>query len=98
MPATLAEYLNQGEIWLAKNGPFPIDEMEMTYRRRTLHWLSRNCAEIFRYYTLERFVDGDQAPTLETMIRWIDARPSNWIKTTALYQALAKGTPEELNR
>ena len=90
------EYLGQGEMWMSKRGGFPIREMDAVYRRRALHWLTRNCSEIFRFYTLEEYVDGDTAPTLDTIISWIDARPSNWIRTMPLYQALQEGLPPEL--
>ncbi|HEU4753650.1 MAG TPA: hypothetical protein VFU47_11130 [Armatimonadota bacterium] len=96
MTKTLAGYLGQGDVWMSKAGPFPIASMDAVYRRRALHWLTRNSAEIFRYYTLEQYVEAPETPSLETVIKWIDTRPSNWIKNTALYQALQSGLPPEL--
>lgn len=92
----LAEYLGQTEVWMSKAGEFPIDKMDPVYRRRALHWMTRNSAELFRVCNMEEFVDGDVEPDLETIIKWIDARPSNWVKTTPLYLALQKGLPTEL--
>jgi hypothetical protein len=96
IPNTWAEYLGQGELWYSKGGLFPIRDMDAVYRRRAIRWLTRNCAEIFRFVTMVEFVDGDTPPSLETMIRWVDSRPSIWIQDTELYQALQRGLPQEL--
>lgn len=98
MPASLAEYLNQGEVWMSKSGLFLIAQMTDMYKIRAMRWLTKNCGEIFRHYTLELDMSAETPPTLETRIKWIDTRPSNWIRTTPLFLALEKGTPEELNR
>ncbi|MFI7042656.1 hypothetical protein ACIBI0_38765 [Microbispora rosea] len=93
---TLAAYLNQGDVWMSKAGPYPIASMDVVYRRRALHWLTRNSAELFRWFTNEAYVEAPETPDLETLIKWIDSRPSNWIKTTPLYRALQAGLPPEL--
>lgn len=92
----LNAYLTQGTYWMSKSGEFPIQDMDAVYRRRAIHWLTRNAAELYRLWTLETYVDGKPAPDLDTLIGWIDARPSNWVKTTALYLSLMEGVPGEL--
>jgi hypothetical protein len=92
----LNTYLFQGEYWMSKTGEYPIQDMDTVYRRRALHWLTRNSAELYRLWTLEAYVDGEPAPDLDTLIGWIDARPSNWVKTLPLYESLAEGVPTEL--
>lgn len=95
---TLDEYLNQGQYWMSKNGEFPVANMDEVYRRRALRWLIRNAAELYRLWTVEAYVEGEEAPDLETFIQWIDARPQNWVKNTPLYLSLMEGIPEELIR
>lgn len=96
MTRHLNAYLNQREHWMSKAGEFPIRNMDHVYRRRALHWLTRNAAELFRLWTMEAYVDGDEPPSLETIVQWIDARPQNWIKNTPLYLELMEGVPQEL--
>jgi hypothetical protein len=93
---TLADYLNQGEVWGSKDGPFLIKDMDAVYRRRAIHWLTRNCSKTFDYLSLETFVDGDETPSVEWIIKSIDSRPSRWIRETPLFRALATGLPPEL--
>lgn len=96
MSRLLDAYLNQRDYWMSKGGGFPIRDMDPVYRRRAIHWLTRNSAEIYRLWTVEAYVDGEEAPTLEDLVSWIDARPQNWVKTTPLYQELLEGVPQEL--
>ena len=96
MTRHLNAYLFQGTHWMSKTGSFPIVDMDAVYRRRALHWLTRNAAELYRLWTLEAFVEGEEAPDLDTMIQWVDARPSNWVKATPLYESLMEGVPPEL--
>lgn len=93
---TLAEYLNQGQVWMSKNGPFLINRMDDIYARRCLHFLTRNVAEIFRFYCMEAYVEADHPPTLDTIISWVNTRPSVWIRDTPLFQAVQARTPAEL--
>lgn len=95
---TLNTYLFQREYWMSKNGMYPLDDMDETYRRRALHWLTRNAAELYRLWTLEAYVEAEESPDLETLVQWIDARPQNWVKATPLYQSLLEGVPSELIR
>jgi hypothetical protein len=96
MSRHLNAYLTQREYWMSKSGEFPIRDMDMRYRGRAIHWLTRNSADIFRLWTLEAFIEGEEAPGLETLIQWIDARPQNWVKALPLYAALVEGLPAEL--
>lgn len=98
MTRTLNAYLTQRTYWMSKGGEFPITDMDAVYRRRAIHWLTRNSAELYRLWTLEAYVEGDEVPELETLIQWIDARPSNWVKALPLYEALMEGVPAELVR
>jgi hypothetical protein len=92
----LNAYLFQADYWMSKTGEYPIQDMDAVYRRRALHWLTRNAAELYRLWTLEAYVDGEENPDLDTLIGWIDARPQTWVKATPLYLSLAEGVPAEL--
>ena len=94
-PQTLAEYLDQDQVWMSKSGPFPIRDMDLVYRRRALRWLVRNAPSLHVLWMLSQYVDGDM-PTLDTLIGWADQRPAAWIRETRLFKALVKGVPEEL--
>ncbi|MEV0151552.1 MULTISPECIES: hypothetical protein [unclassified Nonomuraea] len=96
MTRNLDAYLGQGQYWMSKAGEFPVAEMDAIYRRRALHWLTRNAAELYRLWTVEAYVEADSSPDLETLIKWVDSRPQNWVKGTALYAALMEGVPQEL--
>ena len=96
MARHLNAYLNQRDHWMSKAGVFPIQDMDLVYRRRAIHWLTRNAAELYRLWTVEAYMEGDEAPDLDTIIGWIDARPSNWVKGLPLYEALLEGVPPEL--
>lgn len=98
MTRHLNAYLTQRDYWMSKAGEFPVEEMDITYRRRALHWLTRNAAELYRLWTVEAYVESDKTPDLETLIQWVDARPQNWVKNTPLYLALLEGVPQELIR
>lgn len=96
MARHLHDYLHQRDTWMSKAGAFPIQEMDDTYRRRAAKWLTKHASELFRLWTVEAYVDGEEAPDLDTLIAWVDNRPSYWIKGLPLYQALTDGLPVEL--
>jgi hypothetical protein len=96
-PVTLAEYLDQGDYWMSKDGGLiPITEMPDQWRVRALRWLSRNSSHLSLYRNVQEYVEADFVMNLDTMIRWVDTRPSFWVQETALWKALVKGLPTEL--
>lgn len=93
---TLAEYLAQGDIWYSRTGPYQIADMDQVYRRRALRWLVRNAGHLFSLWTTEAYVESDSTPDLDTLIGWVDTRPTAWVRDTALFQSLIVGVPQEL--
>jgi hypothetical protein len=95
---SLADYLNQGEVWYSKTGSLTIAEMDEVYRRRCCDWLLRNAEGLLQGYILEEF-DGKTAdPTLDDKLGWADIRPYSWIKRTKLFLSVSQGIPSELFR
>lgn len=93
---TLAEYLGQGSIWYSRTGPYPIADMDQVYRRRALRWLARNAGHLYTLWTTEAYVESEHTPDLDTLIGWVDTRPTAWVRETPLFKALMEGVPQEL--
>lgn len=88
---TLGEYLHQRDVWLAAGGLVRINDMVPGHRKSAARWLIKNCGHLFQHWTMETSLDSEEHPGLETVIQWVDTRPSQWIKRTPLFLELVAG-------
>jgi hypothetical protein len=103
-------YLDQGEQWVPKSlVPVQIADMDPIWRYNAARFLLReNPSYLFRDHLGEAFKfwlrgphrDSVAAVSLERSLKQEhaerEADPEAWLKTTALYQALVEGLPDNV--
>ena len=102
----LSTYLDQGAVWIPKEGdPIDVESMSIEWRRNAAKWLVRR-ADILRvecriasfrrelHDTDEYDADFRREGTedLVNLLRGI-SKPDEWIKDTELYRSLVAGLP-----
>lgn len=84
------DYLDQGEVWIPKDGrPIAIEDMTPEWRRNAARWLIRR-AEALR---MECRIAGSRNDGTEDLVGLLSgiSKPDEWVRRTALYLALIDG-------
>lgn len=81
---SVADYLEQGELWVSKTGNVSVVTMDEAYKLRSARWLFRRADMLLTMVAL----DCD----LNTALSLLAQNPRKWMQNQKLFQALVRGT------
>lgn len=102
----VSTYLDQGEVWIPKEGePVEVESMSIEWRRNAAKWLVRRSDILRVECRIAAFRDElhdadfsdaefrrEETDDLVNLLRGI-SKPDEWIKGTELYRSLVAGLP-----